>query len=176
MAELEIHHEHEGGEKDPFGLKVGVLASILAVLLAVVTIASHRAHTEAVLLKADANDKWSYYQSKKIKLHNIELGEELVGLLAVKSDDSAKALTRMAGDKKRYDKDSKEAQAQAETLEHSVEKSEARALRFDVGEGLIEIGLVLSSLYFIAKKKYFPAMGVAAGIAGASAAIAGLLI
>lgn len=176
MAELEIHHEHEGGEKDPFGLKVGVLASILAVLLAVVTIASHRAHTEAVLLKADANDKWSYYQSKKIKLHNIELGEELVGLLAVKSDDSAKALTRMAGDKKRYDKDSKEAQAQAETLEHSVEKSEARALRFDVGEGLIEIGLVLSSLYFIAKKKYFPAMGVAAGIAGTIAAIAGLLI
>jgi len=176
MAELEIHHEHEGGEKDPFGLKVGVLASILAVLLAVVTIASHRAHTEAVLLKADANDKWSYYQSKKIKLHNIELGEELVGLLAVKSDDSAKALTRMAGDKKRYDKDSKEAQAQAETLEHSVEKSEARALRYDVGEGLIEIGLVLSSLYFIAKKKYFPAMGVAAGIAGTIAAIAGLLI
>lgn len=176
MAELEIHHEHEGGEKDPFGLKVGVLASILAVLLAVVTIASHRAHTEAVLLKADANDKWSYYQSKKIKLHNIELGEELVGLLAVKSDDSAKALTRMAGDKKRYDKDSKEAQEQAEILEHSVEKSEARALRYDVGEGLIEIGLVLSSLYFIAKKKYFPAMGVAAGIAGTIAAIAGLLI
>ena len=176
MAELEIHHEHEGGEKDPFGLKVGVLASILAVLLAVVTIASHRAHTEAVLLKADANDKWSYYQSKKIKLHNIELGEELIGLLAAKNDDSAKALTRMAGDKKRYDKDSKEAQEQAETLEHSVEKSEARALRYDVGEGLIEIGLVLSSLYFIAKKKYFPAMGVAAGIAGASAAIAGLLI
>lgn len=176
MAELEIHHENERGEKDPFGLKVGVLASILAVLLAVVTISSHRAHTEAVLLKADANDKWSYYQSKKIKLHNIELGEELIGLLAAKNDDSAKALTRMAGDKKRYDKDSKEAQEQAETLEHGVSKSEARALRYDVGEGLIEIGLVLSSLYFIAKKKYFPAMGVAAGIAGTIAAIAGLLI
>jgi hypothetical protein len=176
MAELEIHQEHEGGDKDPFGLRVGVLASMLAVLLAIVTIASHRAHTQAVLLKADANDRWSYYQSKKIKLHNIELGQELVGLLAAKTDDSARALTRMAGEKKRYEKDSKEAQEQAEGLEHSVEKSEARALRYDVGEGLIEIGLVLSSLYFISKKKYFPAMGVAAGIAGTVAAIAGLLI
>ena len=37
MAELEIHHETEN-EKDPLGQKIGVMASILAVLLAVVTI------------------------------------------------------------------------------------------------------------------------------------------
>ena len=55
MAELEIHHEVEG--HDPTGKTIGVVASILAVLLAVVTIVSHRAHTEAVLLKADANDQ-----------------------------------------------------------------------------------------------------------------------
>ncbi len=49
MAELEIHTEVEGG--DPFGKKIGVLASILAVFLGVVTIVSHRAHTDAVLAK-----------------------------------------------------------------------------------------------------------------------------
>ena len=47
MAELEIHHEHEGGE-DPVGKKVGILAAVLAVFLAVVTIAvasrPHRGH------------------------------------------------------------------------------------------------------------------------------------
>ncbi len=176
MAELEIHHEHEGGEKDPFGVRVGVLASILAVLLAVVTIASHRAHTEGVLIKADANDKWSYYQSKKIKLHNIELGEELVTLLAPKTDQSAKSLAHMKTEKKKYTEESKEVQEQAEGLEHKVEKSEARALRYDFGEGLIEIGLVLSSLYFISKKKFFPLMGVIAGTAGVIAAISGLLV
>lgn len=55
MAELEIHHDIE--HHDNLGKTVGVLASLVAVLLAVVTILSHRAHTEAVLLKADTNNK-----------------------------------------------------------------------------------------------------------------------
>lgn len=176
MAELEIHHEHEGGEKDPFGIRVGVLTSILAVLLAVVTIASHRAHTEGVLVKADENDKWSYYQSKRIKLHSLELGEELVTLLAPKTEESGKSLARIKTEKKRYAEESKEVQEEAQGLEHKVEKSEARALRYDFGEGLLEIGLVLSSLYFISKKRFFPLMGVMAGLAGVIAAVSGLLV
>ena len=39
MAELEIHHESEH-PIDPMGQKVGVLAALLAVFLALVTIAS----------------------------------------------------------------------------------------------------------------------------------------
>ena len=176
MAELEIHHEREGGEPDPFGLRVGVLASVLAVFLAIVTIASHRAHTAGVLIKADENDKWSFYQSKRIKLHNIELGQELIGLTAPKNAETEKALSRMKGENKRYQAESKEVQEQAEGMERKVEQAEARALRYDVGEGLIEIGLVLSSLYFIAKKKFFPAIGVVAGLCGLAAAVWGLLI
>ena len=43
MAEIEI--KTEGGESDPLGQKVGVLAAVLAVCLAVVSIAvSPRAH------------------------------------------------------------------------------------------------------------------------------------
>ena len=45
-----------------------------------------------------------------------------------------------------------------------------------VGEGLLEIGLVLSSLYFISRKKMFPVLGIVAGIAGAAIALTGLLI
>ena len=58
MAELEIHHEHEV-DKDPVGKKVGILAAVLAVFLAIVTIASHRAHTAAILSKTNANDQWN---------------------------------------------------------------------------------------------------------------------
>src|SRR5438477_11820407 len=81
MAELEIHHEVEV-EHDPLGRRVGVQASMLAVVLAIVTILSHRAHTEAVLLKAAANDTWQRYQSTRVKLHAIEVGEDLVATLA----------------------------------------------------------------------------------------------
>ena len=66
MAELEIHHEHEH-DADPLGRKVGVMAAVLAVLLAVVTIASHRTHTAAIIHKSGSNDQWAYYQATRIK-------------------------------------------------------------------------------------------------------------
>ena len=99
MAELEIHHE--GGEEghDPLGKKVGVLAAVLAVLLAVVTIVSHRAHTDAVLLKSEANDKWSFYQSKRIKFHSLELGLDLLNALPGRSPDAEKTIARYAKEK-----------------------------------------------------------------------------
>ena len=60
MAELEIHHE--GHEEDGFGKGVGVLAAVIAIFLAGVTISSHRAHTAAVVEKTEANDQWSFFQ------------------------------------------------------------------------------------------------------------------
>ena len=176
MAELEIHHEHEGGEKDPLGQKIGILASVLAVFLAIVTIASHRAHTEGVLVKSDANDKWSFYQAKKIKYHNIELGLDLSAMIGAKDADSAKRIERFKSEKIRYNNESADAQKEAEGLEARVAVIENRALRYDIGEGLIEIGLVLSSLYFISKKMYFPLIGVISGVGGILIAAGGLLV
>ncbi len=175
MAELEIHHESEGGH-DPRGQQVGVLAAVLAVLLAVVTILSHRAHTEGVLLKTDANDTWSYYQSKRIKLHNLELGEQLMTLLGAKNPENAQAIEKFRKEEARYDKDAKETMAQAREKEEETNRVERRALRFDLGEGLLEIALVLSSLYFISRKMLFPIIGIIAGLGGAAVAVAGLLV
>src|ERR1022692_4583732 len=79
MAELEIHHE-EGHEHDPMGQRVGVMAALLAVFLAVVTILSHRTHTEAIIKKTDSNDQWQYYQASRLKYHNLEVGERLIGV------------------------------------------------------------------------------------------------
>jgi hypothetical protein len=63
MAELEST-TNPGAR--PARTESGVLAAVLAVALAIVTIASHRAHSHAVLLKTEANDRWSFYQSKRI--------------------------------------------------------------------------------------------------------------
>jgi hypothetical protein len=175
MAELEIHHESEG-EHDPRGQQVGVLAAVLAVLLAIVTILSHRAHTEGVLLKTDANDTWAFYQSKRIKLHNLELGEQLVTLLGAKNEQNTQAIEKFRKEQTRYDKEAKEAMAQAREKEAETNLVEARALRFDFGEGLLEIALVLSSLYFISRKMLFPIIGIIAGIAGAVVAATGLIL
>src|ERR1035437_9023244 len=80
MPELEIHHESEHAI-DPAGQRVGVLAAVLAVVLAIVSIASHRTPTEAIMQKSSANDAWSHSQATRVKFHNLELGESLVGAL-----------------------------------------------------------------------------------------------
>jgi hypothetical protein len=175
VAELEIHHESEHAH-DPTGQRVGVLAAMLAVALAVVTIASHRTHTAAIIHKSTANDAWAHYQSTRVKFHNLELGENLASLLAAKGNGADRMLTDYGSQKKKYEEQGKRIQEDAERDEASAESDEHRALRYDIGEGLLEIGLVLSSLYFISRKKMFPALGSTAGIAGIVVAVTGLMM
>jgi hypothetical protein len=176
MAELEIHHETEGEGSDPFGKKIGILASVLAVMLAIVSIVSHRAHTDAVLFKSTANDKWSYYQSKRIKFHSLELGVDLMNAIPNANAQTAKVLERYEKEEKRYTKESSEAQEDARKTDELAEHVEHQALRFDFGEGLLEIGLVLTSLYFIARSKLFPVVGLISALLGIAAAISGYTV
>lgn len=175
MPELEIHHESEHAI-DPMGQKVGVLAALLAVALAVVTIASHRTHTSAIIHKSNANDSWSHYQSTRVKYHNLELGENLIAVLGVKGPPVDKMLADYGTQMKKYDQQGKDIQEEAQKAEELAEADEHRALRYDLGEGLLEIGLVLSSLYFISHKKMFPVLGIIGGLVGGALAITGLMV
>jgi hypothetical protein len=175
MAELEIHHETEH-HSDPLGQKVGIMASVLAVLLAVVTIASHRTHTAAIMHKSTSNDQWSYYQATRIKLHSTEMGQNLVQLLDARSEKGEKMLAQYEAQAKKYEAQSDKLQEAAKSADEAAEAAEHRALRYDFGEGLLEIGLVLSSLYFISRKGMFPVLGIIAGLAGLAIAITGFLM
>jgi len=173
MAELEIHHE-EGHGHDPAGQRVGILAAVLAVLLAIVTIASHRTHTAAIITKSESNDQWQYYQATRLKYHNLELGERITKVLAATNPAARESLDQYRADKQKYDTQAKELQAKARAKTEESEAAERRALRYDFGEGLLEIALVLSSLYFISRKMLFPVIGVIAGLAGLVVAVTGL--
>jgi len=155
---------------------VGVLAAVLAVALAIVTIASHRTHTAAIMRKSSANDAWAHYQSTRVKYHNLELGEDLVRVIGAKGGLASEMLADYAAQKQKYAAQGKQIQEEAQRDGESAEAEEHRALRYDIGEGLIEIGLVLSSLYFIARRRMFPVIGVLAGIAGAAVAVTGLMV
>jgi len=147
---------------------------VLAVGLAIVTIASHRTHTEAIITRSAANDAWQHYQSTRVKFHSLELGEDLITVLApAKAEEKIKEYEKA---KKKYEEQGEEIQKEAREKEAETEAAEHRALRYDVGEGMLEIALVLSSLYFIARKKLFPAIGVLAGIAGIAVAISGFMM
>jgi hypothetical protein len=157
------------------GQKVGVLAAVLAVALAVVTIASHRTHTAAIIHKSSANDAWAHYQSTRVKYHNLELGSNLMEAMEVKNPVANKMLADYSSQLKKYADQSAKIQAEAQHDDEEAEADEGRGLKYDVGEGLLEIALVLTSLYFISRKVMFPVIGVLAGIAGLGISLVGLV-
>jgi hypothetical protein len=156
MAEIEIHTEHHA-ENDPLGKRVGFQVGVIGILLAVVTIAAHREHTAAVIHRTEANDKWSYYQAKKIREHTSTVGEQIVALLDPARAEAAKAA--FADQIKKYAADAEGIKKEADAEDANVAHSEFMALRFDLGEGFLELGLVLSSLYFLGRRKLFPVAG-----------------
>jgi hypothetical protein len=177
MAEHELpgHESHETHESDPFGKRIAAMVAVMSLFLAIVTIASHRAHTGAVLLKTEANDKWSYYQAQRMKFHNLELGEDLLSSIPMATADVHRRLTRYEADKAKYEKRSHDAQEDARGTDERAAREEETALRFDFGEGLLEIGVVLTSLYFLSKNLVFPGVGVVAALCGIGLGVLGFL-
>lgn len=173
MAEIEVHTAHHDSS-DPVGKRVGFQVGVIGILLAVTTIAAHRAHTEAVIHRTEANDAWSYYQAKKVREHVSAVGSDVVALI----DPSKAAAAKELFDKQRakYVADGEEIKKDAEAKDHAMEHAEALALRFDIGEGLLELGLVLSSLYFLGRQKFFPVAGLVSAVSGLLIAGSALLL
>lgn len=150
------------------------MAALIAVALAIVTIASHRTHTAAIIHKSDANDAWQYYQSTRVKYHSLELGRDLASAFGSNRENTDKFLGDYSAQMQKYDRKGKEIQEQAKKADEIAEADERHGLRYDIGEGLLEIALVLSSLYFISRKKMFPVIGILAGLAGVAVALTGI--
>ncbi len=173
MPELEVTPEHAA---DPNTRRVGILVGVVGILLSVVTIASHRAHTDAVIHRTEANDQWSYYQAKKIRENTEEVALSLMASLGADPTKTEPVARKLEAARAKYAADAEKIQDDAKTKDQETEKEEHRALFFDIGEGLLELGLVLCSLYFLARKVFFPIFGVLAGLAGAILGVMGLML
>ncbi|HXQ64041.1 MAG TPA: DUF4337 family protein [Steroidobacteraceae bacterium] len=166
MAEIEIRHEHAHGD-DPLAKRVGLMVGLVGLALAAVTIAAHREHTAAVLERTEANDRWAYYQAKKIREHTSDVAAQLALALAADPEKVGPAVARFESSRAKYASDAESIKSEAEAKDRATEHSEQLALRFDLGEGFTELGLVLSSLYFLGRRRVFPVAGGIAAMLGA---------
>lgn len=173
MPEIEVSPEHAA---DPISRRVGILVGVVGIFLSVVTIASHRAHTDAVIHRTEANDSWSYYQAKKIREYTSEVALTLLHSLSSDTGRIEAPVQKLEAARAKYAGDAEKIQENARAKDEETRLEERRALRFDVGEGLLELGLVLCSLYFLARKLFFPIFGVVAAIAGVAMGIWGFLL
>src|SRR5580693_9813681 len=93
MAEdFELPETAEEHGDNPQVLPVSLTISILAVLVAAVTLLGHRAHTEELLLQSQATDQWAFYQAKNIRLHEMQSVADMLGALAPRDKEKAGAL------------------------------------------------------------------------------------
>jgi hypothetical protein len=175
MAEVEIHTEHSEHSADSVAQGVGVAVGVIGIILAVVTIGSHRAHTQAVINRTEENDQWSFYQAKKIREQVLTVGADLARVLSPDETKAQPIVDRYTQQSSRYAEETKDIQAEAQASHERTVREEKRALRLDLGEGFLELGLVLSSLYFLSKRKFFPVIGIIAAVIGTVVGVIGFL-
>jgi hypothetical protein len=174
MTEVEIH---AGGvhPADSYGQRVGIMVGLIGILLSVVTILAHREHTAAVVHKTEANDQWAFYQAKKIREHGAQVGATLLQALAPDPAKVAASSARLSQESERYAREAEDIKATAQERDAEAQHAEHRALRFDVGEGFLELGLVMSSLYFLSRKRLFVAFGSVGAAGGTIIGVIGWL-
>lgn len=170
----EMKEAAESGES----LKTISLAiSILAVLVAMVTVLGHRTHTEAVLNQSRAGDQWNEYQAKKIRMDNLSVDIDLLDLQPT-SDPTATAakITEYRTHISKWTADLKEEQTRAREFESEVNLAEHKAARYDLGEALLQIAVVLSSITLFTRNRTYFALGLTLGMVGLVIAASALLV
>lgn len=146
---------------------VSLIISVLAVLVAMVTVLGHREHTEAVLAQARASDQWNQYQARRIRQFQVGLAADALALQP--GIDKAAAQPKLQEYKQRdtrlrqqLEEDSREARS----LEAEVRIAERRAGRFDLGEALLQIGVVLASITLLTRQWRYAIFALVLGAAG----------
>jgi hypothetical protein len=156
---------------------VSLIISILAVLVAMVTVLGHREHTEAVLMQSRAADQWNEYQARKIRVQQVTVASDLLSLQP--SSNGAAVAAKLGAYKAQMgkwqaeiDEDSKKAQE----FEAEVAAAESKAARYDLGEALLEIAVVMASITLLTRHQRYAIAAIVLGSCGLVVAASALLV
>ncbi|MGD0965507.1 MAG: DUF4337 domain-containing protein [Candidatus Acidiferrales bacterium] len=175
IHELQENAEH--GAHEPSLAPVTLTMAIFAVLVATVSLLGHRADTEQLLLQTKATDQWAYYQAKDIRRHSYEVFLDEMSLMTPPSAElAAKIKGKYTQEVARYAKEQGAIESEAKAAEDEVAIEQRRADRFDLGEVMLEGGLVICSITLMTRKRIFWQSGTLLGLVGLGIAAAGLLI
>ncbi|MGB9435337.1 MAG: DUF4337 domain-containing protein [Candidatus Acidiferrum sp.] len=164
-------------EEIPFLMPVAVTLSILAVLVAIATLLGHRASTEELILQTKASDQWALFQAKNIRLHEMQGLADMLGTLTPVEKEKADALReKYLSETERYTKEKDEVSGQATELEKDRDLAGRREDRYDAGEVILEIALIVCSLTLLTKKRIFWISGIALGLVGLVVTVSGALL
>jgi hypothetical protein len=174
---IELPERHQGEEDDPLVFPVSITISIMAVLVAAATLMGHRAHTEELLRQSQAADRWAQYQAKSVRLHETQGFSDVVNIVASLDKEKGAALReKYQKEVEHYQSDKEDISKEAKDLEEERDLAARKADRFDGGETLLEIGLVICSITMLTKRKLFWFGGMLIGALGVGLALTGFFL
>lgn len=145
---------------DMFDKLVALSTSFIAVGLSISTILNNAAGDDLLIFRSEANNKWSYFQSKSIKqslydleAKNLELSMEDESLSPKYRDKTAERVLFFKKESKRYEVEKGEISADAKQAEDLMEKADQKGTKFDLAEALYQIAIILSAISMIAKSR-----------------------
>jgi len=173
---MEAPEGHQGHGDDPFTIRVAVTLAILAVLVAIATLLSHRAGTEEVILQTKAADQWAYYQAKNIRLREMQSAADMLDTLVPADKRKAEALReKYLKEVDRYQSEKDDAGEQAKEFENERDRAGRREDRYDAGEVILEIALIICSLALLTRRQIFWYSGIVLGVLGFCVTVSGFL-
>ncbi len=163
------HAEHAAHTGDPFIAKVSITIAVLAVLAATAgsmeTVEAGRAianSTEAVLAQDQATDIWSEYQAGSLKKHMYGLAADAGGAQAERyRQEAARQEARQGG----LRDDARKHEAERDRLNQRSRVHEERHHWLTAASTLVDIGIALSTVAIITRRRGFwlGAVGLGAG-------------
>ena len=142
----------EGAEhaREPFDKRVAVTMAIIAAMLAIVSVAAHIYSNEELLAQQKAADRWAFAQAKDIRRYDSEIAVDF--LKALKAGESTEQLKHYSDNAERYEREHTDIQNEAREFETERDFKGKQALRLEIGEIFLEIGIVFASLAILTKK------------------------
>ena len=179
LEELEAHEHaehaehaahHGGGLLTWVSMTIAVLAVLSAVVGSLETIASGKALTEkneAVLAQSKASDSWAFYQAKSLKKHIYGIAADQGG---PKADKYRKTEADNAADETRIQDEAKALEKERDEHLKLSEVAEDRHHRLTVATTLLHMGIAISTIAIIAKKRWPWLASLVLGVAGSAIA------
>ena len=185
MSALEAHEhrehaEHAAHEHDPLISRISITIAVLAVAAAVTTSleavessGAIIAANQAVLAQDKATDAWNFYQAKSIKKNLFQVGAAGGGAQAA---DFAKKAASEGADQSRAEQEAKAAEHERDLALETSEAHEKRHHWLTAGAALIEIGIAVSTIAIITRRRTAWLGAAALGLVGAAVAGLGFLV
>jgi hypothetical protein len=110
-------------------------------------------------------------------MDNLSVTVDLIGTQASTNPAlTAKKLAEYKAHIEKWQRDLTEEQDHARELEAEVKLAERKASRYDLGEALLQIAVVLSSITLFTRKRSYFFLGLSIGAAGVLVAASALLV